>query len=163
VRSLRLLFALPMLIRAEQLRIDHVTVAGRDLRAMTSNFLAVGFRCEYGGPHSDQVTEMALIRLPDGSYLELIAPQRNADPKALAVHVWANRMMENAGPCAWAVRSSDLASEVKRLQTAGVRVNTPVRSGRERPDGKRLEWETVQIGEEPSRHLFPVRYPGSDS
>src|SRR5262249_32756362 len=115
----------------------------------------VGLHCEFGGPHSDGITEMALISFPDGSYLELIAPHGNADAKALANHVWAKLMTGNAGPCAWAVRSSDLDSEMKRLQAAGVKVSTRVRSGRERPDGKRLEWEMAQIGEEPRGTFFP--------
>ena len=64
-------------------------------------------------------------------------------------------MQNSAGPCAWAVQSSDLAGEVKRLQLAGVKVSPPVRSGRERPDGERLEWEAAQIGEEPRGTFFP--------
>jgi hypothetical protein len=137
------------------LRIDHVTAAGRDLKTMMSDLSNVGLRCEYGGPHADHVTEMALISFPDGSYLELIAPQPSADPKALATHIWSRQMTENAGPCAWAIRVSDLDSEVKRLRAAGVAVSAPVRGGRERPDGKRLEWETAQIGDEPRGTFFP--------
>jgi Glyoxalase-like domain len=154
VRSLIVLVILPM-VGAEQLKIDHVTVAGRDLQAMMSDLASVGFHCEYGGQHNDHVTEMALISFPDGSYLELIAPLRNVDAKVLAGHIWKKWMMENAGPCAWAVGLSDIASEVKRLQAAGVTANTPIRSGRERPDGKRLEWEAAQIGEEPRGTFFP--------
>jgi len=44
---------------------------------------------------------------------------------------------------------------VKRLQLTGVTVRQPERSGCERPDGKRLEWETAQIGEEPRGTFFP--------
>jgi glyoxalase-like protein len=155
VRLLSFLVVFPILLAAQQLKIDHVTVAGSDVKAMMSNVAQVGLRCEYGGLHKDRVTEMALMSFPDGSYLELIAPQGSADTKALAAHVWAKRMMENAGPCAWAVRSADLVSEIKRLQTAGVTVKSQVRSGRERPDGKHLEWEMVEIGEEPRGTFFP--------
>jgi hypothetical protein len=155
VRLFLFLVVLPMLLTAEQLKIDHVTVAGTDLKAMMNNLADVGLHCEYGGPHSDHVTEMALMSFPDGSYLELIAPQANTGKNALEAHVWGKRMTENAGPCAWAVRTSDLANEIKRLQTAGVGVKSEVRSGRERPDGKRLEWEMVQIGEEPRGTFFP--------
>ena len=155
MRLLTIFVTLPMLLAAEQLRIDHVTVAGSDLKTMMSNLAAVGLHCEYGGLHRDQVTEMALTSFPDGSYLELIAPQQHADPKALTTHIWAKRMTGNAGPCAWAVGSSDLDGEVKRLQAAGVTISPQVRSGRERPDGKRLEWEMVQVGEEPRGAFFP--------
>jgi hypothetical protein len=144
-----------MLFSAEELRVDHVTVAGRDLKTMMNDLASVGLHCEYGGPHNDHVTEMALLSFPDGSYLELIAPRSDADPKALKAHVWTKQMTENAGPCAWAVQSSDLDSEEKRLRAAGVAVSPSVHSGRQRPDGKRLEWETAQIGEEPRGTFFP--------
>jgi hypothetical protein len=104
---------------AAELTPDHMTVAGKDLKAMMANLAAVGLKCEYGGPHSNHATEMALISFPDGSYLELIALQPNADPKAVASHVWAKQMENNAGPCAWAVRVKDITAEVNRLKAAG--------------------------------------------
>src|ERR1700720_1648753 len=126
--------ACPPLIAAE-LKVDHATVAGKDLRAMQRALQAAGLACEYGGPHSNHATEMALTSFPDGSYLELIAIQPNADPAAVAAHYWSTRMQNDAGPSAWAIRPGDLAAEVKRLQGAGVAVKPPVRAGRARPDG----------------------------
>jgi len=140
---------------AADLRIDHVTVAGMDLKKMQANLAAVGIRSEYGGPHSNHATEMALTSFPDGSYLELIAVQPNADPKAVAAHYWSPKMKANAGPAAWAVRSADAAAEVKRLQAAGVTTSALTRSGRIRPDGKKLEWETVNVGPGPNGVFFP--------
>ena len=134
---------------------DHATVAGRDLKTMMDRLASVGIHCEYGGPHSNHATEMALTSFPDGSYLELIAPQPHADAKTLAAQVWAKQMQNDAGPCAWAVHTPDVAEEAKRLQVAGVTVSAPERGGRERPDGQRLEWETAQIGEEPRGTFFP--------
>src|ERR1700730_17405270 len=146
---------LPLSLGAADLTIDHVTVAGKDLKAMQANLAAVGIPSEYGGPHSNHATEMALAGFPDGSYLELIAVQPNADAKAVASHYWAKQMEENAGPCAWAIRVKDMDAEVKRLQGTGVPVSAPERSGRARPDGTRLDWETAQIGKEPRGSFFP--------
>jgi len=137
------------------LTIDHVTVAGKDLKAMQAALQAVGLRCEYGGPHRNHATEMALTSFPDGSYLELIAIQPQADAAAVAAHAWAGRMQGDAGPCAWAVQVKDVAAEAKRLQSVGVAVGAPQRSGRERPDGVRLDWETAQVGPEPNGTFFP--------
>lgn len=134
-----LLAGLPLL--AEQLKVDHVTVAGQDLRAMQRALQAAGLPSENGGPHSNHATEMALTSFPDGSYLELIAIQPKADPAAVAAHPWSNFLKEDAGPCAWAVRPADMAAEVKRLHAAA-----PIRNGRQRPDGVRLDWETAQVG-----------------
>ena len=155
MRLAALVILIPMLLGAAELTIDHVSVAGKDLKAMRASLAAVGLPSEYGGPHSNHATEMALTSFPDGSYLELIAIAPNADAKAVAAHVWAARMEHDAGPCAWAVRMKDVAAEVQRLRTAGIAVSEPVRSGRTRTDGTRLDWETAQVGDEPSGTFFP--------
>jgi hypothetical protein len=144
-----------MSLAAAELTIDHVTAAGKDLKSMQASLAAVGIQSEYGGPHSNHATEMALTSFPDGSYLELIAVQANPDPSALAAHYWSKQMIGNAGPSAWAVRPKDIAAEVKRLQAAGIAVREPVRSGRARPDGTKLEWETANVGTEPNGTFFP--------
>jgi hypothetical protein len=132
---------------AQQLHIDHVTVAGRDVKAMTEALRkATGITAEYGGPHSNHATEMALASFPDGSYLELIAIQPKADPTAFAAHYWHKFMEADAGPCAWAIRPADLSAEVERLRKSGVSVTDPRRAGRKRPDGVDLDWETAQVG-----------------
>src|SRR5437016_12286409 len=126
---------LPAVLPAAGLKIDHVTVAGSDLKKMQADLAAVGIQTVYGGPHSNHATEMALVSFPDGSYLELIAPQPNADPRAVDRHEWATWLKANAGPCAWAAREKDLAGEVARLTAVGVAVSAPAKSGRQRPDG----------------------------
>jgi hypothetical protein len=146
---------MPMLLAGADLTIDHVTVAGRDVKAMQGKLAAVGILSEYGGPHKNGATEMALTSFADGSYLELIALQPHPDAKAAAAHYWSKQMENDAGPCAWAIRSKDIATDVKRLQSAGVTVSAPERSGRERPDGTPLEWETANIGPEPNGTFLP--------
>ena len=131
---------------SQELKVDHVTAAGRDLRALMLALHTVGIPSQYGGPHANRATEMALTSFPDGSYLELIAIQRKADPAALAAHEWRVAMESFAGPCAWAVRPKDLSAEVQRLRAASVAVTDAKRNGRLRPDRVRLDWETAQVG-----------------
>lgn len=132
---------------AQQFHIDHVTVAGKDVHAMTEALRSVaGITAQYGGPHSNHATEMALASFPDGSYLELIAIQAHADPAALAAHYWHKFLESDASPCAWAIRPADFDAAIDRLHQAGIEVTGPHKSGRERPDGVRLEWETAQVG-----------------
>jgi hypothetical protein len=107
---------------------------------------AAGIRSEYGGPHANHATEMALTSFPDGSYLELIAIQPQPDATGLAATPWRKCMEGNAGPCAWAVRPADLAAEAERMRKAGVAVTEPAKNGRRRPDGVELQWETAQVG-----------------
>jgi hypothetical protein len=98
---------------------------------------------------------MALASFSDGSYLEAIAIQPNADSQAVDRHEWAQFLKENAMPCAWAVQTKDLAADRRRLQAAGIAVSEPVRAGRQRPDGVRLEWETADVGATVRGSFFP--------
>ena len=139
-----LLVGLPLM--AAELQVDHVTVAGRDLRAMRRALEAAGLSDEYGGPHANHATEMALTSFPDGSYLELIAIQPQADPAAVVANQWHVCLEGDGGPCGWAVRPTDLAAEAARLRAAGVSVTALMKNGRRRPDGVQLEWETAQVG-----------------
>jgi hypothetical protein len=150
-----LIALLPVLLSAASLRIDHATVAGSDIKALQANLSAIGIPSVYGGAHTNKTTEMALVSLPDGSYLELMGVQPGADPQLVDRHEWAKFLKGNAGPCAWAAREVDLAAEVQRLQAAGIPVAAPVRSGRQRPDGVRLEWETSDIGAGTRGAFFP--------
>jgi len=134
------------IVCGQELKVDHVTVAGRDLHAMEKALVSTGIKFEYGGPHSNHATEMSLVSFPDGSYLELIAIQPNADPKAVAAHEWRKFLEGDAGPTSWAVRPADFGAEAERLRRAGIPVSAPRKNGRKRPDGVEREWETAQVG-----------------
>jgi catechol 2,3-dioxygenase-like lactoylglutathione lyase family enzyme len=144
-----------MMLSAADLKIDHATVAGHDLRAMQAALRDAGIETVYGGAHANHITEMALASFPDGSYLELIAVQAHADPAAIEHHEWGRFLHEAGIPCAWAVQAGDLAAEATRLRAAGVAVSDPVRAGRRRPDGTNLEWETVDVGSGVRGAFFP--------
>ncbi len=155
VRPLLALALLPMALSAADLQIDHVTVAGSSIKTLQANLAAAGIHSVYGGAHVNGATEMALVSFPDGAYLELMALRPNADPHAVDEHVWAKFLRQDAGPCAWAVREKDIAAEVQRLKSAGIPVAPPVRSGRQRPDGVKLEWQTSDVGSELRGTFFP--------
>jgi hypothetical protein len=154
-RCLLALALLPAVLTGADLQIDHVTVAGSSIKTLQANLAAVGIQSVYGGAHVNGATEMALVSFPDGAYLELMALQPNAGPRAVDQHVWAKFLRHDAGPCAWAVREKDIAAEVQRLQSAGIPVAAPVRSGRQRPDGVKLDWQTSDIGSELRGTFFP--------
>jgi hypothetical protein len=137
------------------LPIDHVTVAGVDLQRMRTALSAVGIETVYGGAHSDGATEMASVSFPDGSYLELIAPQSHAGLRVVESHPWSCYLSGEAGPCAWAVSIDDLDAEIRRLQSAGIAVSSPAANGRLRPDGVRLEWRIVTCGSGAPGSFFP--------
>lgn len=150
------LMALALPAFGADLKIDHVTLAGSHLDEMREAFSkSTGISTEYGGRHSNHATEMALASFPDGSYLELMGIQRDADPAAVASHVWSKFLRENGGPCASALRVTDVNAEIQRLSSAGIRVGAAEKSGRTRPDGIALSWETADAGPGPRGSFFP--------
>ena len=144
----------PAIMSAADLRIDHVTVAGKSLYAMREKLAAAGIKVEAGGAHTNHATEMAIASFPDGSYLELIALQPNFDPAMLAQHPWAKFIQGDAGPSAWAVRPRNFDAEVTRLRATGLSVRT-TEGGRQLPDGFALQWETAAIGDEGTGVFLP--------
>ena len=143
-------------VMAATLQIDHVTIAGAHLDALRRVFTEVsGLPAEYGGPHSNHATEMALTSFPDGSYLELMGIQANADPVAVSMHVWSRFLQSDGVPCAFAMRVPDVAAEARQLKAVGIVTGKPESSGRTRPDGTKLEWQTLDVGPGHRGSLFP--------
>jgi hypothetical protein len=124
------------------MHLDHVAFGGSDFDALTAALGTCGLTPTYGGEHADGSTHMSLVAFPDGSYLELIVPT-DGDPRR-----WRERLLGDAGPCAWAIRSDDVAADAKRAIDAGVPVDGPHREGRARPDGTRVEWDVVVLGDD---------------
>lgn len=146
----------PGMMAAADLHVDHVTIAGTHLDALRKAFTAAtGLPTEYGGPHSNHATEMALTSFPDGSYLELMGIQEKADPVAVSMHEWSAFLKNKGGPCAFALRVSDVAAEAGLLTAAGIPTGKPEASGRTRPDGTKIAWETVGVGPGHRGSLFP--------
>lgn len=137
------------------LKVDHATICGSDLDALRGAFTSLGLAPDFGGPHGNGVTQMALIGFDDGSYLELIAPVKANDPKLEAGSDWGKFILGNAGPCAWAVGSSDLSGDVEQLKKAGLKIDGPSDGSRKKPDGTTIEWQTAKVGDGPAGSVFP--------
>jgi hypothetical protein len=156
MRRVVALMAMALPVCGAELRIDHVTLAGVRLEEMRAAFTAAtGIPTEYGGAHSNHATEMALASFPDGSYLELMGIQQGAHPEAVTAHTWNRFLRDNGGPCAFALRVTDVSAEIQRLSKAGIRVGDAEKSGRTRPDGVALAWETADVGTGPRGSFFP--------
>jgi hypothetical protein len=156
MRRLIVWMTLALPVCGVELKIDHVTLAGARLADMRQALTAAaGIPTEYGGPHSNHVTEMALTSFPDGSYLELMGLQQGAPPAAVAAHTWSQFLRDNGGPCAFALRVTDVNAEIKRLASAGIHVGAAEKSGRTRPDGVALSWETADVASGPRGSFFP--------
>lgn len=134
------------------IQIDHVVIAGRNLDAMRQQFTATGLTPDPGGVHADGQTHNALVGFADGSYLELIAPTPG---HSAPHHTWSAFMNADSGTCAWAIRSSDIQADIVSLHTKDIAVSNPVRGGRTRPDGVKLEWIIANLGSGPNGSVLP--------
>lgn len=134
-----------------KLRIDHVAVAGSRLEPLQGAFSEVGLATDYGGPHSNGVTHMSLLGFDDGSYIELISSLR---PDQVSPW-WHEHIVGDGGPCAWALQTDDVAAEAQRARALGITVAGPAHVFRDRPDGTRVEWDQVILGDDGMGTLLP--------
>jgi len=134
------------------LKVDHVTICGADLGALQEAFSRLGLVSDYGGPHANGGTHMAVIGFEDGSYAELVAPLKAG---AATDSGWSKLMLANAGACAWAVESSDIQKDVDALKSAGLPVDGSFPGGRKKPDGKVLEWQTAALATQQAGAMLP--------
>jgi hypothetical protein len=125
------------------LDLDHVSICGSNLDALRQAFTEVGLTPDFGGPHGNGITQMALIGFDDESYIELIAPVKAGVTEGSE---WGKYMSGDAGTCAWAVGTNVLLQQVDRLKKAGITVSVPERGNRKRPDGMAIEWMTAGVG-----------------
>jgi glyoxalase-like protein len=137
---------------AKVLELDHASLCGPDLDALRQMFTDVGMTPDFGGPHGNGVTQMALIGFEDQSYLELIGPIKAG---ATEGSDWAKFMSGDVGACAWAVGTNVLLQDIDRLKKAGIAVGEPKRGSRKRPDGMSLEWMTAEVGPGTTGSVLP--------
>src|SRR5262249_41717241 len=134
------------------LMIDHVTIAWSQLEALERAFAEAGLTADYGGPHGSGLTHMDVLGFDDGSYVELIS---TLQPSPIPDASWGEAIAADAGPCAWAAGTDDVAAEVARLAALGVPVAGPNPGSRQRPDSQLVEWETATLGDLGTGALLP--------
>lgn len=133
------------------LAIDHVALGGRELDHLRAAAADVGLPSEYGGPHGTGTTHMAVVGLPDGSYLELVAPSDGTAPAEAGF--WPAHLAADAGPAGWCVEVPNVAAAAKTAIERGVRVDGPHEASRTRPDGTRVEWDMCFEGPDGDERL----------
>ena len=135
------------------LQLDHVTIAGTDLESLRRGFADAGLPTVHGGVHSNGITHVALHGFEDGTYIELLSTVR---PGLTEASPWRPReIAEDAGPCGWCVRVSDIARECARIAAMGIAVRGPASYHRLRPDGVRVEWDLAVLGAGQPGSLLP--------
>lgn len=126
-----------------KLSIDHLTLAGPDLDQLQQPFREMNLQPDYGGPHENGVTHMALLGFADGSYLEFFSPR----VAGATSPIWDDFIVGSAGPSAWAIASEQAGPLAEKLRAQGLTVRGPLDRGRKKPDGTALRWQMVFIGD----------------
>ncbi len=123
--------------------LDHILLGSSDLEAGVA-FVnqQTGVTAAFGGVHPGRGTRNALLSLGGRHYLEIIAPdpaQTGAPDHYGLKKLTAPRLV------GWAARPGDLNAFAARLRDANLAFDGPTPGARKRPDGRLLEWKTLNL------------------
>jgi len=126
--------------------LDHIILGCNDLdRGIEAVEEATGVRPAIGGVHPRRGTRNALLSLGERRYLEIIAP----DPaQQKIVHFPQIRQMTEPRLIGWAVHPPAIAAVAKQLRENQVAFTGPEDGSRKRPDGRVLNWKTVNLADD---------------
>ncbi|HMD38837.1 MAG TPA: VOC family protein [Candidatus Acidoferrum sp.] len=131
--------------------LDHILLGCNDLdRGIAYVEKHTGVPAMFGGVHPGRGTRNALLSLGEPArdelhsrrYLEIIAP----DPQQTGVsdHYGLEKLTEPR-LVGWAAHPGDLNQFAIRLRNAGVEFDGPTPGSRQTPDGKLLQWKTLNL------------------
>ena len=123
--------------------LDHILLGCSDLdRGIAFVEEHTGVRAALGGVHPGRGTRNALLALGEKHYLEIIAPdpQQSAAPDHYSLQKLAQPRLVG-----WAAHPGDLNQFAARLRNAKLAFDGPVPGSRKRPDGRLLQWKTLNL------------------
>jgi catechol 2,3-dioxygenase-like lactoylglutathione lyase family enzyme len=125
--------------------LDHILLGCRDLdRGIAFVEERTGVRAAFGGVHPGRGTRNALLSLGERRYLEIIAP----DPAQSEVpDAYGLLRLDEPRLVTWAAHPGDIKALAARLTKAGIVAEGPTPGSRRRPDGKLLQWKTLNLQE----------------
>lgn len=133
--------------------IDHVIVGINDLQGGIEELERLtGVRAVYGGAHPGRGTHNALMSLGGAQYLEILAP--NPEDEGSTPWIGGLGNLTFLTPVGWAARADDLPALQQSLKTQGVETGEIRPGARNRPDGTRLGWKTLDLAA-PASPLLP--------
>jgi hypothetical protein len=126
--------------------LDHIILGCNDLAlGMELVEQNTGVRPAIGGVHPGRGTRNALLSLGERRYLEIIAP----DPaQQKIVHFPQIREMKDPRLIGWAVHPPDIAATAKLLRDNQIAFQGPDDGSRKRPDGRVLNWKTINLADD---------------
>jgi len=126
--------------------LDHILLGCNDLdKGIEFVQEGTGVLPAIGGVHPGRGTRNALLSLGEHRYLEIIAP----DPAQSEIaHFPQIRSMTEPRLIGWAVHPPDIAAIAKQLRENKVEFTGPADGSRKRPDGRVLNWKTINLADD---------------
>ena len=123
--------------------LDHILLGCSDLRHGI-DFVEqhTGVRAAFGGVHPGRGTQNALLALGERRYLEIIAPdpQQNVPERQNSF-----KSLTEPRLIGWAAHPGNLDDFAAKLRANGVAFDGPQPGSRRRPDGRLLNWRTLNL------------------
>jgi catechol 2,3-dioxygenase-like lactoylglutathione lyase family enzyme len=123
--------------------LDHILLGCSDLdRGIDFVEKHTGIPAAFGGVHPGRGTRNALLSLGEKHYLEIIAldPLQSDAPDHYGLaQLIVPRLV------GWAAHPGDLNQFATRLSKAGIAFDGPNPGSRKRPDGRLLQWKTLNL------------------
>src|SRR5947199_1984947 len=133
-------------------KVDHVLLGIGDLQKGIDELeRRTGVRAAFGGVHPGRGTQNALISLGEHHYLEILAPNPKEKGGEGVDQLRGLTVLTTSG---WAARANDLPSIQRRLSGHGAQTGEIRPGARNRPDGTRLAWKTLEY-KSPASPLLP--------
>ena len=123
--------------------LDHILLGCSDLdRGIGFVEEHTGVRAVIGGVHPGRGTRNALLALGEKHYLEIIAP----DPQQpFAPDHYSLQKLADPRLVGWAAHPGDLNQFAVRLRGAKLAFDGPIAGSRKRPNGRLLQWKTLNL------------------
>jgi len=106
-----------------------------------------GVTAAFGGVHPGRGTRNALVSLGERHYLEIIAPDPAQPGSPDHYHLKTLTAPRLVG---WAAHPGDLNAFAGHLRNASLAFDGPTPGSRRRPDGRLLEWKTLNLHDDQS-------------
>jgi Glyoxalase-like domain len=128
--------------------LDHILLGSNDLQHGI-DFVEqhTGVRAAFGGVHPGRGTQNALLALGERRYLEIIAPDP-AQPDVKNPLAPELRNFKKPRLVGWAAHPGNLSAFADKLRQAGIAFDGPSSGSRKRPDGRLLQWQTLNLADD---------------
>jgi catechol 2,3-dioxygenase-like lactoylglutathione lyase family enzyme len=123
--------------------LDHLLLGCNDLdRGVAFVEEHTGVRAAFGGVHPGRGTRNALLSLGEKHYLEIIAPdpQQPGAPDTRDLQKLSEPRLVG-----WAAHPGEITQFAERLRAAHISFEGPTPGSRKRPDGRLLQWNTLNL------------------